>query len=95
MAPILNLVPLATWGCVVCPEANLLTLRSVGDMREELGDSAMIYLNVWIYFNLVGNTILLPLVVITFLFSKTAKRHSTLVNLCITWIFSGVFSLLL
>jgi len=40
------------------------------------------------------NTILLPLLVATFIFSR-AKRHPTLVNLCITWIFSGVFAILL
>jgi len=52
-------------------------------------------LNVWIYFNLIVNTILLPILVATFLFSKKVKRHLTLVNLCITWILSGIFSLLL
>ncbi|KAJ6559159.1 hypothetical protein DFH09DRAFT_1484920, partial [Mycena vulgaris] len=44
---------------------------------------------------LISNTLLLPLLVATFLFSKRAKRHPTLVNVCITWIFSGFFSLLL
>lgn len=52
-------------------------------------------LNLWIYFNLIANTILLPILVATFLFSKKVKRHLTLVNLCITWILSGIFSLLL
>lgn len=66
-----------------------------GPTEETLGNSTTIYLNIWIYFNLIGNTILLPLIVLTFLFSKTAKRHPILINLCMTWIFSGVFSLLL
>ncbi|PPQ72661.1 hypothetical protein CVT26_004327 [Gymnopilus dilepis] len=48
----------------------------------------------WIYFNLIVNTILLPLLVATFIFSR-ARRHPTLVNVCITWIFSGVFAILL
>ncbi|KAF9013253.1 hypothetical protein BDQ17DRAFT_1536934 [Cyathus striatus] len=51
------------------------------------------FLNVWIYFNLIFNTLLLPLLVFTFIFSKKAKRHAALVNMCITWILSGVFSL--
>ncbi|KAG9227586.1 hypothetical protein PTI98_011148 [Pleurotus ostreatus] len=52
-------------------------------------------LNVWIYFNLVVNTILLPVLATTFLVSKRAKRHPTLVNVCMVWILSGFFSLLL
>ncbi|KAJ7672794.1 hypothetical protein B0H17DRAFT_179209 [Mycena rosella] len=52
-------------------------------------------LAVWIYFNLFGNTLLLPLLVATFLFSARARRHPALVNVCVTWILSGVFSLLL
>ncbi|KAJ7459885.1 hypothetical protein FB451DRAFT_1405767 [Mycena latifolia] len=39
--------------------------------------------------------VLLPLLVATFLFSKRARRHPALVNVCMTWILSGVFSLLL
>jgi hypothetical protein len=57
--------------------------------------NAPILLDVWIYFNLVSNTVLLPILVATFLFSKRAKRHPTLVNVCMTWILSGVFSILL
>lgn len=72
-----------------------LTCPLTGPTEETLGNSTTIYLNIWIYFNLIGNTILLPLIVLTFLFSKTAKRHPILINLCMTWIFSGVFSLLL
>ncbi|KAF5363989.1 hypothetical protein D9756_000255 [Leucocoprinus leucothites] len=73
-------------------DAIVLMGRAV---EKSHGTKEKILLDIWIYFNLIGNTILLPLVVITFLFSKTAKRHPTLINLCITWIFSGVFSLLL
>jgi hypothetical protein len=60
-----------------------------------MGRAAPALLDVWIYFNLVSNTVLLPILVATFLFSRKAKRHPTLVNLCLTWIFSGIFSLLL
>ncbi|KAF8964408.1 hypothetical protein BDZ97DRAFT_905831 [Flammula alnicola] len=63
--------------------------------QADLGREGPTLLDVWIFFNLVVNDVLLPLLVATFLFSKRAKRHPTLVNLCITWIFSGEFSVLL
>ncbi|KAF8158118.1 hypothetical protein B0H34DRAFT_807718 [Crassisporium funariophilum] len=63
--------------------------------EEDLGKAAPTLLNLWIYSNLIVNTILLPLLVATFLFSGRVKRHPILVNLCVTWIFSGIFSLLL
>ena len=50
---------------------------------------------IWVYFNLIPNTIFLPLLVATFLISKTATRHLTLINACMTWIFSGIISCLL
>lgn len=94
MAPVNGVPPMKRQCCFAESWAWLIfILADVAKMH--LGDSAAIYRDVWIYFNLIGNTILLPLVVLTFIFSKTAKRHPTLVNLCITWIFSGVFSLLL
>ncbi|KAJ7175896.1 hypothetical protein C8R46DRAFT_1079956 [Mycena filopes] len=61
----------------------------------DMGRAAPALLGVWIYFNLVANTILLPLLVATFVFSRRVKRHPTLVNVCMTWILSGIFSLLL
>jgi len=60
-----------------------------------MGKAAPALLDVWIYFNLIANTILLPILVATFLISRRARRSSTLVNVCMTWIFSGIFSLLL
>ncbi|KAF9565735.1 hypothetical protein CPC08DRAFT_157252 [Agrocybe pediades] len=63
--------------------------------ERELGRWAPGLLDVWIFFNLIVNTILLPLLVATFLLSSRVKRHPTLVNVCLTWIFSGEFSLLL
>lgn len=65
------------------------------DDMKHIGMQPAVLLDVWIYFNLITNTILLPILVATFLISKQVQRHSTLVNLCITWIFSGIFSLLL
>ncbi|KAF9267393.1 hypothetical protein L218DRAFT_984924 [Marasmius fiardii PR-910] len=54
-------------------------------------------LDVWIYFNLVSNTVLLPILVVTFTFCKHARRRrpAPLINMCIAWILSGIFSLLL
>ncbi|KAK0221624.1 hypothetical protein IW262DRAFT_1375273 [Armillaria fumosa] len=62
---------------------------------SDMGPVSSLLLNIWIYPNLISNTILLPLLVATFLFSTRATRHPTLINLCMTWIFSGIFSLLL
>ncbi|KAJ3976948.1 hypothetical protein EV361DRAFT_177656 [Lentinula raphanica] len=64
--------------------------------QQQLGGSANRLLNVWIYFNLVSNLILLPILVLTFVLSKkVTKRHPSLINVCITWILFGIFSLLL
>ncbi|KAK0202005.1 hypothetical protein DFS33DRAFT_1442972 [Desarmillaria ectypa] len=62
---------------------------------SDMGSISPVLLGIWIYFNLISNTIFLPLLVATFLFSTRANRHPTLINLCMTWIFSGIFSLLL
>ncbi|KDR82850.1 hypothetical protein GALMADRAFT_853771 [Galerina marginata CBS 339.88] len=67
----------------------------VTNTTHNVGGAAPALLGVWIYFNLIVNTILLPLLVATFLFSSRTKRHPTLVNLCLAWIFSGVYSLIL
>ncbi|THV00818.1 hypothetical protein K435DRAFT_750751 [Dendrothele bispora CBS 962.96] len=65
-------------------------------MREMSGrPDADSLLNMWIYMNLISNTILLPILVATFIFSKRAKRHPTLINVCVTWILSGFYSLFL
>ncbi|KAJ4482090.1 hypothetical protein J3R30DRAFT_3456379 [Lentinula aciculospora] len=64
--------------------------------QQELGKNAIPLLNVWTYFNLVFNVILLPILVLTFMLSKrVTKRHPSLINVCLTWILSGIFSLLL
>ncbi|KAJ3503367.1 hypothetical protein NLJ89_g8467 [Agrocybe chaxingu] len=49
----------------------------------------------WIYLNIIVNTILPLILVVTFLISTRVKRHPTLVNLFITWIFSGQFAVIL
>ncbi|KAF9463059.1 hypothetical protein BDZ94DRAFT_1322140 [Collybia nuda] len=69
--------------------------RSNAKDMWHMGMYPPVLMDVWIYFHLIANTILLPILVTTFFMSKKVRRHSTLVNLCITWIFSGIFSLLL
>ncbi|KAK0187840.1 hypothetical protein F5146DRAFT_730680 [Armillaria mellea] len=61
----------------------------------DMDPASPLLLDIWIYPNFISNTIFLPLLVATFLFSTRATRHPTLINLCMTWIFSGIFSLLL
>ncbi|KAI0639591.1 hypothetical protein C8Q77DRAFT_74265 [Trametes polyzona] len=46
--------------------------------------------------HLLGGHIGLPILVATFLFSKTAKRHPTVINFCVIWIlYSIIYCLLL
>jgi hypothetical protein len=64
--------------------------------QQETGKIAIPLLNAWIALNFISNIILLPILVLTFLFSKrVTKRHPTLINVCMTWILSGIYSLLL
>ncbi|KAF9077743.1 hypothetical protein BDP27DRAFT_1413435 [Rhodocollybia butyracea] len=64
--------------------------------QQELGKNAIPFLNLWITLHLIS-LILLPILVWTFLCSKliTRRRHPALINLCMIWILSGIFSLLL
>ncbi|TFK28064.1 hypothetical protein FA15DRAFT_718919 [Coprinopsis marcescibilis] len=48
----------------------------------------------WIYFNLVGSNVLLPILIATFLFAKKVRRHGVLINLCIHFMVAGIFSLI-
>ncbi|TFK28065.1 hypothetical protein FA15DRAFT_108907 [Coprinopsis marcescibilis] len=48
----------------------------------------------WIYFNLVGSNVLLPILIVTFLFAKKVRRHGVLINLCIHFMMAGIFSLI-
>ncbi|KAH9858011.1 hypothetical protein C2E23DRAFT_880684 [Lenzites betulinus] len=46
--------------------------------------------------HILGGHIGLPLLVATFLFSKTVKRHATIINFCVIWIlYSIIYCLLL
>ncbi|TBU28645.1 hypothetical protein BD311DRAFT_663191 [Dichomitus squalens] len=62
---------------------------------QVLGSAASTDLTVWLFFEIAGDQILLPLLVLTFLCSRTGKRHPTVVNVCATCIITGVVSLLL
>jgi len=51
-------------------------------------------LYVFLAFQLIDQ-IVLPVLVATFVLSKSAKRHPTVVNVCVTWIITGIVSSLL
>jgi len=61
----------------------------------DIGPNATYIRNIYLAFQIIPSHIGLPLLVITFLFSKGAKRHPTLINVCISWILSGIFSVML
>ncbi|KAF5385707.1 hypothetical protein D9757_005505 [Collybiopsis confluens] len=64
--------------------------------QPEMGKQAIPFLDVWIGFNFASGLVLLPILVLTFLLSnRVIKRHPSLINVCMTWILSGFFSLLL
>lgn len=52
-------------------------------------------MNTFLVLHIIPSHAGLPLLVITFLFSQGAKRHPTLINVCISWIMSGIFSTML
>ncbi|CAL1712584.1 unnamed protein product [Somion occarium] len=52
-------------------------------------------LSAWLFFQLAAGHVGLPILVATLIFSKTARQHPTLVNVCLTYIISGVSSALL
>ncbi|KAI0349464.1 hypothetical protein OH77DRAFT_1525619 [Trametes cingulata] len=62
---------------------------------EELGPSAHADLVVWFIFKIGGDQILLSLLVATFLLSRRIVRHPTMVNVCCTWILTGIIASLL
>lgn len=62
---------------------------------QDIGPSAPYLMRAYLVLQIIPSHIGLPLLVVTFLFSKDAKRHATLINVCISWIFSGIFSVML
>ncbi|KZT73726.1 hypothetical protein DAEQUDRAFT_761711 [Daedalea quercina L-15889] len=63
--------------------------------EEELGSSASADLAAWLFFQLAADHVFLPILVATFVFSHSVIRHSTVINICCTWILSGIISSLL
>jgi len=62
---------------------------------SEVGTNAHSVLVFFFVLQIVGAHVFLPILLAIFLFSKRLKRHPTLINLCITWILSGIFSCIL
>ncbi|OBZ71540.1 hypothetical protein A0H81_08424 [Grifola frondosa] len=62
---------------------------------EEIGPSASADLSVWLFFQIAADHILLPILVATFLLSRSIARHPTVINVCCTWIIAGIISSLL
>ncbi|TFY67853.1 hypothetical protein EVJ58_g1345 [Rhodofomes roseus] len=63
--------------------------------QGELGGSASADLAAWLFFQLIADHVFLPILVMTFALSRSVVRHSTVINLCCTWILSGIISSLL
>ncbi|KAI0335858.1 hypothetical protein GY45DRAFT_1366451 [Cubamyces sp. BRFM 1775] len=61
----------------------------------ELGSNAHADLILWYIFEIGGNQVLLPLLVMTFLLSRKLVRHPAMINVCCTCILSGIISSLL
>ncbi|KAF8506323.1 hypothetical protein JB92DRAFT_3201413 [Gautieria morchelliformis] len=59
-----------------------------------VGTSSIGLLYLFLAFQLVDQ-ILLPILIATFLLSTTVKRHPILVNMCMTWVITGIVSSLL
>ncbi|KAI0822324.1 hypothetical protein BC628DRAFT_1421992 [Trametes gibbosa] len=81
--------------------SNPASARMVGpDLSKrvdagELGSNAHTDLVIWFVLKIGGDQILLPLLVATFLLSRTIARHPVMVNVCCTWICAGIISSLL
>jgi len=63
--------------------------------QTDVGTNAHGVLVFYFALQIVGGHVLLPILVAIFAFSKKANRHPTLINLCLTWILSGIFSCIL
>ena len=59
-----------------------------------IGTTSIQLLYLFLVFQLFSQ-IFLPILIVTFVFSKSVKRHPTVVNVCMTWIITGVISSLL
>lgn len=73
---------------------SLLTELS-GITAEQIGPSGTSFLAAWLFFQIAANHVFLPILVITFVFSKRAAKHPAVINICLTWIVTGVISSIL
>ncbi|KAI0801086.1 hypothetical protein C8Q74DRAFT_1364735 [Fomes fomentarius] len=64
-------------------------------MQDNLPPDLRNLTSVFFAIHLLGGHIGLPILVATFLFSKTAKRHPTVVNFCVIWILYSIIYCLL
>jgi len=58
----------------------------------DVGTSAHGVLVFYFFLEIAGAHVLLPILLAVFTFNTRATRHPTLINLCLTWILSGIFS---
>ncbi|KAI9058400.1 hypothetical protein FKP32DRAFT_1614858 [Trametes sanguinea] len=61
----------------------------------ELGPDTHADLVIWFIFKIGGDQILLTLLVATFLCSREITRHPTMINICCTWVLTGIIASLL
>ncbi|PVG04075.1 hypothetical protein CPB86DRAFT_778308 [Serendipita vermifera] len=64
-----------------------------GAVNTNVGTNSSQILGLWLSFHLIAGHVLLPILVFTFVF--LTKRPPTLVNLCLSWIFTGICSCIL
>ncbi|KAI0648048.1 hypothetical protein C8Q79DRAFT_906641 [Trametes meyenii] len=70
-------------------------MGALGIDAGDIGSNAHADLLIWFIFKIGGDQILLPLLVLTFILSRSISRHPTMVNVCCTWILAGIISSLL
>jgi len=61
----------------------------------DVGTNARSVLVFYFFLEIAGGHVLLPILLAVFTFSTRATRHPTLINLCLVWILSGIFSCIL
>ena len=66
-----------------------------GNIAEPLPPDLRDLSSVFFAIHLVGGHLGLPIVVATFLISKAANRHPTIINFCIVWILYSIIYCLL
>ncbi|PIL22504.1 hypothetical protein GSI_15193 [Ganoderma sinense ZZ0214-1] len=70
-------------------------IRKTAARSQDETSAPSTYLDIWLFFNIAGDQILLPFLVLTLLFSRAVTRYPTVINVCVTWIIAGIVSSLL